>query len=155
MITTISHSFHSTPSCNTCALFVVNIWMNIEQRRRPTFNDSSTSLWRSRHYCANYLWSSATCSGHRGAFGGEETISTHLRFVGICFFVFSNSCCISKSTMRRMQKLDWKLDLPWFSYDSRKCMCCGFLNWIHTVRDTCYYNWQTQFWAAKFQAGNK
>ena len=57
-----------------------------------------------------------------------------LRYVGVIWFVFhvpqllliiftqQNSCCTSNSLMKHLQKLDWKLDLPWFSYDYQKCM---------------------------------
>lgn len=39
-------------------------------------------------------------------------------------FIFTqqNSWCISISTTKHMQKLDWKLDLPLFTYGSHKCM---------------------------------
>ena len=42
------------------------------------------------------------------------------------------SCCISKSTMKRLQKPNWKSDIPLFSYD-RKHIVIGFLiNWVHS-----------------------
>ena len=63
-----------------------------------------------------------------------------LRYVGVIWFVFhvlqllpirltqQNSCCISKSLMKHLQRLDRKLDLPLFSYGTYwKCMYVDFL----------------------------
>ena len=61
-----------------------------------------------------------------------SVIQPYLRCVGVTSFVFhvlqlllirgtqQNSYCISKSLMRHSQKLNWKLNLSWFSYDYSK-----------------------------------
>ena len=40
---------------------------------------------------------------------------------------WARSCCIRKSTMNHVQKLDCKLDLPYFSCDHWKFMFVDFL----------------------------
>ena len=42
--------------------------------------------------------------------------------------------CISKSTMKHLQKSVWILDLPWFSYGYQKCMVVDF--WIRYIRSS-------------------
>ena len=37
-------------------------------------------------------------------------------------FTSSMLCCISKSLVKHLQKPDWRLDLPLFSYSYQKCM---------------------------------
>jgi hypothetical protein len=73
------------------------------------------------------------CQSHRG----QKVCGCYLAR----FFMFSNFYaflyyttlhnttlwCISKVTMKHMQKPDWKSDLPIFSYGGRKWMCVGFL----------------------------
>ena len=69
---------------------------------------------------------------HLGVDGDHPKCDTTIRCVGVTSFVFhvlqlllirgtqQNSYCISKSLMRHSQKLNWKLNLSWFSYDYSK-----------------------------------
>jgi len=52
---------------------------------------------------------------------------SHSSTLVIRFTPRRNSCCISKSTMRRLQKPDWTSDLLLFSYGYRKCMLVEFV----------------------------
>ena len=45
--------------------------------------------------------------------------------------------CISKSTMKHMQKPDCKSDPPWSSYGYREVHVCWFLNRIHRSSQSC------------------
>jgi hypothetical protein len=39
--------------------------------------------------------------------------------------------------MKHLQRSDWKVGLPWFSYGCWTCMFVGFLNWIHMSSQLC------------------
>ena len=66
-------------------------------------------------------------------------LTLQLRNVGVIWFLVhvpellpisftqQNSCCINKSRMKHMKKLDWKSDLPCFSYGYWNCMFLDFV----------------------------
>ena len=47
-------------------------------------------------------------------------------------FTQQNLCCICKFVTKCSQNLDWKLDLPWFSYIYHKNMFVDYFTYIHT-----------------------
>jgi hypothetical protein len=53
-----------------------------------------------------------------GCFG----VPFHVLQLLLIGFTQQHSCCISKFMMKHLQKLDWKLDLPWSSCGYQKCM---------------------------------
>ena len=73
------------------------------------------------------------------------------RYVGVIQFFFhifqllkiiftqQNLCCINKPTMKHMQKLDQKLNLSYFNYDSRKCILVDVLTRYKAPRNCVHY----------------
>jgi hypothetical protein len=74
------------------------------------------------------------------------------RFAGVIWFLFhvfqllmikfvpnETFCCIGKSTTKHHQEPDWTLDLPWFTYGFRKCMCVD--SFTELIGPNCVHNW--------------
>ena len=72
-------------------------------------------------------WIRTVCGCYSVCFSWSPTSTQH------------NLCSISKPAMTRLQKLDWKLGLPWFAASGlSEVHVCGFLNRIRESSRLCF-----------------
>ena len=71
---------------------------------------------------------------------GWSLVHSHILQLLPIGFTQEKPCCTKKYTMKHVHKPDWKLNLPWFSYDYQKCMFVDFL-----IEYTCPPN-RVQYW---------
>ena len=108
---------------------------------RVEMSKSATPRLTQMHACEQRTWQHANYISPTMP-ANFDPLSSVRYYVGVCVgFAFHvlpitftqwNFCCIATSTTKHLQKPDWKVDLPWFSYGYQTCVFVGFfMNWIH------------------------
>ena len=134
------------------------VWKNVNWHDRIRF----TLLW----------WSLQTNTHQEQYLQRLVGSALLLRYVGVIWFIFMfvqllpirftqpYSCCVSKSTMKHLQKLDWKSDFLLFGYGYRERMfvdyAIGYIgppNCVHYWVKSSHYHlkmYSNFFWARVF-----